>query len=123
MRRLKKIYITVAVLLIVGLFAYKIIYRAVKSSLLGVDSPNAKAVLIDEKVYMGNSPVSHEHYLKYQFHVGTDVYKGNSMDPKLKVGDTILIRFVKAMPSMNEPVSMSKESNRIYKPSPQAGIF
>lgn len=91
-------------LLALGLFLQKIIVNTVSGALLTGKSPEIKAVIIDEKKFYGNSPVSQKFSYSYLFKIGDKVYKGNSMESKFKIGDTILIRYLKSNPDVNESV-------------------
>lgn len=51
-----------------------------------------------------HSPVSQEFSYSYLFEIGNKIYKGNSMESKFNIGDTILVRYLKSNPSINEPV-------------------
>ena len=105
MKNIKKYITTGIFLLSLGWFIYKIIYGEIRSKVLTGKSPQIKAVIINEKNYFGNSPVSHEFAYSYFFKIGDMVYKGNSLESKLKVGDTILVRYLASNPKMNEPVN------------------
>lgn len=100
-----KKYISISIFIIaVGVFVYKIINSTIKSHMLTEKSPEVKAVIINEKNFFGNSPVSQEFSYSYLFKIGNKIYKGNSMESKFSIGDTILVRYLKSNPGINEPV-------------------
>lgn len=103
MKKLKT-YTTVLIILgLISFWTYIFISRHVKNYLLEHKSQKTKAVIINEKNYMGNSPVSHEYTYSYSFDVNGETFKGNSDEPKLKIGDTITVRYVSSWPSINAP--------------------
>jgi hypothetical protein len=65
-----------------------------------------KARVTSEKNYLPNSPVSHDFTYYYQFTINGVVYKASSGASKdLAIGDSILVRYVKTNPNLNEPAS------------------
>ena len=64
----------------------------------------AIARVVDEKVYMGNSPVSRQFYYKYEFFVGGVKYYGDSRNTHKQPGDTILIKYNEATPDINQSI-------------------
>ncbi|WP_316839143.1 hypothetical protein [Pedobacter gandavensis] len=87
-----------------GFFVCKVAIVIAKGILLTEKSPQVKAVIIDEKNFFVNSPSSGEFSYSYSFKIKDKVYEGNSMESKFKIGDTILVRYLKSNPSMNESV-------------------
>jgi hypothetical protein len=63
-----------------------------------------KAVIIDERNYFGNSPVTQQYSLSYLFQVGNSNYKGNSRKSSVQVGDSIWIEYAPSDPSISQPV-------------------
>lgn len=105
-----KTYFTVVILIaFVAYWAWVFISRAVKIHRLKSNSKVVKAVIIDERNYMGNSPVSHEYSYSYQFEVNGKTYTGDSKDSKFKPLDTILVKYVTENPALNEPVESEPE--------------
>lgn len=101
MNKLKTI-VTISVLFVMLSYVfYKFGKRQLTGYLLKHDAQRAKAVIIDEKNYMGNSPVSHEGSYSYRFYVNGEAYKNDSKDPKLQVGDSIDIEYVKYWPVLS----------------------
>ena len=66
---------------------------------------NTKAVVINERSYFGNSPVSQQFAYSYAFVVNEKKYVGKSRDPSLNVGDSVTIEYVATDPSVNQLVS------------------
>lgn len=98
-------YITVAGLLwLFGYIGYKIIQRVTTDRLLKTEAVHVKAIVINKKNYMGNSPVSHEYSFSYEFTVGGKHYEGNSHDSNLKIGDSVEVTYVKDSPELNKPL-------------------
>lgn len=103
---MKKVRIYVSAILIIaliGYWAWIFITRQVKSHLLKNNSKIIKAVIINHRNYMGNSPVSHKYSYSYQFEVDGKSYIGDSLDPKFDIGDTVLVRYANDYPVFNEP--------------------
>lgn len=102
-----KLYCTVFVLIaFVAYWGWIFISRGIKNHQLKNNSKEVKAVIINERNYMGNSPVSQQYSYSYQFKIDGKTYTGDSMDPKFKINDTILVKYVKDRPEMNEPVEL-----------------
>lgn len=98
-------YITAAGLLcLFGYLGYKVINRVNTNHLLETKAEHVKAVIINKKNYMGNSPVSHEYSYSYTFTVNGKNYEGNSHDSNLKIGDSVEVEFVKNSPDLNKPL-------------------
>jgi hypothetical protein len=60
-----------------------------------------KAVVIDKKNYLGNSPVSRQFAYSYQFTLEGKDYEGNSHNPALHIGDSILVEYAPKNPAYN----------------------
>ncbi|MFD1873682.1 DUF3592 domain-containing protein [Hymenobacter bucti] len=60
-----------------------------------------KAVVIDKKNYVGNSPVSYQFTYSYQFALQGKNYEGNSHNPALHIGDSILVEYSPKNPTYN----------------------
>lgn len=85
------------------LILFEICFRSFKNYFLKNKAIQCKAIIVNEKNYYGNSPVSHEFSYSYSFEIDGTIYKGNSNDSSLKFGDTILIEYVNFYPSFNRP--------------------
>ncbi|MFY0256480.1 hypothetical protein ACDQ55_21300 [Chitinophaga sp. 30R24] len=107
MNKLKNIVTIIVFLVMFGYIFYKVGKRQLTGYLLKHDAQRARAVIIDEKNYMGNSPVSREGSYSYLFYVNGEAYKNDSKDPKLQVGDSIDIEYVKYWPSLSRRISAS----------------
>lgn len=57
---------------------------------------------------MGNSPVSHDGSYSYLFYVNGEAYKNGSKDPKLQIGDSTDVGYVKYWPDLNRRVAAAK---------------
>ena len=64
-----------------------------------------KAVIIDEKNYLGNNPVKPVYSYSYRFTIGGITYTNDSHNTNLKVGDSIEVEYVKNSPSLNKPLN------------------
>lgn len=100
---LKKYYVLIVFTALFFLIIYEIGYRSFKNYFLKNKSIQCKAIIVDEKNYFGNSPVSHEFSYSYSFEINGTIYKGNSNDSSYELGDTILIEFVCFYPNFNKP--------------------
>ena len=107
MNKLKSIVTIIVFLVVFGYIFYKVGKRQLIEYLLKHDAQRARAVIIDEKNHMGNSPVIRESSYSYPFHVNGEAYKNDSKDPKLQVGDSIDIEYVKYWPSLSRRISAS----------------
>jgi hypothetical protein len=63
-----------------------------------------KAVVINEKNYYGNQPVHPSFSYSYVFSVNYIIYKGNSHNSELDIGDSILVEYNRDNPNINKPV-------------------
>ncbi len=64
----------------------------------------AKAVIINDKNFTGNSPVSQQFSYSYSFRVKGREYKHNSRNPSLQLGDSISIEYVPDDPAISRPI-------------------
>ena len=62
-----------------------------------------KAVGIDKKNFFGNSPVSQQFSYSHQFQLQGKWFEGNSRDPALRVGDSLLVDYAVDAPEYNRP--------------------
>ncbi|QKG56253.1 hypothetical protein GKZ68_06110 [Hymenobacter sp. BRD128] len=79
-----------------------IIYSSIGNHYLRTEGVITEAVIIDEKNYFGNSPVSHDFSYSYQFAVDGKQYTGNSLNSKYAVGQIVKIKYVAGFPRFNE---------------------
>lgn len=103
MRKLKSILVIGVLILLWGSAVYRIFMKHSTDQLTEKDFVHTKAVIINEKNYMGNSPVSHTFSYSYTFTINGNTYKNNARDPNLKIGDTIDVEYAKDRPSLNKP--------------------
>jgi hypothetical protein len=103
MKRLRKYYVFLLMFVVLGVFCYTAIRRNVIEYLLTKNSKEVKAIIINERNYLGNSPVSQEYAYSYEFMLNGKEYMGNSFDPKFKPNDTIKVKYVTFWPSINKP--------------------
>lgn len=71
---------------------------------LGSNPQHIKAVIIDEKNFMGNHPVDPKFSYSYSFKINGTQYKGNTHDTSLKIGDTVEVEYNKDHPGINKPL-------------------
>jgi hypothetical protein len=100
---LKKYYVLIVFTALFFLIIYEIGYRSFKNYFLKNKSIQSKAIIVDEKNYFGNSPVSHEFSYSYIFEINGTIYKRNSNDSSYELGDKILIEYVDFYPNFNKP--------------------
>jgi hypothetical protein len=89
---------------IFGHFLYTIIYNTIRNNSLDKNGLKTKAVVISEKNYFGNSPVSQSYSFSYQFYYKGKEYKGDTGDSRYELDDSIEIEFVPSNPEFNRPV-------------------
>ena len=87
--------------LIVLYFLGVLIKTGLKDDLLKYYPVEVKAVVINERNYWGNSPVSRTYSYSYEFIVKGKKYKADSRNEKLKIGDTVLVKYVSFFPSFS----------------------
>jgi hypothetical protein len=104
MKKIKDVFPLIFVLTILSMFIYKCMRGNRDDKKFATESEQLRAIIIKEKNYFPNSPVSHEFSYSYQFILRGKYYKGNSLDSKFKIGDSILIKYVKSDPNINAPV-------------------
>jgi hypothetical protein len=85
-----------------GYFVYVLGIGAIRQKQLLAASATTYAVVIDEKNYFGNSPVSRQFSYSFEFTVGGKKYTGDTGDANCKVGDIIRIKYVPTNPTFNE---------------------
>lgn len=105
MKNVKKYISGIFFFFCLGIFVYEVANSTIRGYVLTDKSPKVKAFIINEKNYFGNTPVSHEFSYSYSFKIDDKIYKGDSMESKFNVGDSIIVRYLKSNPSLNESVS------------------
>jgi FtsP/CotA-like multicopper oxidase with cupredoxin domain len=83
---------------------YKIAFNSFTDHFLGDHPVLTKAVIINEKNYMGNQPVKPEFSYSYKFEVHGHKYTGNAHDNSLQVGDTVVVIYNSDHPAINKPL-------------------
>ncbi|NHA03988.1 hypothetical protein G7092_09285 [Mucilaginibacter sp. HC2] len=104
MKKLKDITWVIFGIAILGFFVYKIAKNSFTDHFLGNKPQYIKAVIIDEKNFMGNQRVKPEFSYSYLFRVNGSEYRGNAHDITLKVGDTVEVEYNKDQPGINRPI-------------------
>ena len=104
MNKIKNIAWIILGFAVIGFFIYKVAKRSHTDHLLKNNAQSTKAVIIDERNYMGNQPVKPKFSYSYQFEINGEKYTGNAHDTSLKIGDTIEVEYVKDSPSLNKPL-------------------
>lgn len=89
------------ILFIIGFPIYFLIKSCVATHELSNECKIAKGVIIDEKNFTGHSPVNQTFYYSYEFEVNNEKYRGNSMNKKYKVGDSVDVIYAVSNPSYN----------------------
>lgn len=104
MKKLRKYYVFLLLFPVLGIFSYTLIRRKVSGYLLAKNYKEVKAVIINERKYLGNSPISQEYVYSYEFILNGEKYIGNSFNPKFKPNDTIKVKYVTFWPTINKPL-------------------
>ncbi|MDB5120085.1 MAG: hypothetical protein JWN56_1303 [Sphingobacteriales bacterium] len=108
MKKIRNIFWIVFGFTIVLFVIYKIAVNSFTDHFLGTHPVQAKAVIIDEKNYMGNQPVKPEFSYSYQFEVNGNNYQGNAHDNSLKIGDTVIVVYNREYSAINKPLNPKK---------------
>jgi len=104
MKKIKDIFWIVLVIFMMGSIIYKIRRNYIANHISQSNAIHIKAVIIDDRNYMGNQRVKPEFTYSYQFIVNGEKYKGDSHDLTLKVGDTVEVEYDKKHPNINKPL-------------------
>jgi hypothetical protein len=67
-----------------------------------------RAVIVGEKNFWGNSPVSHTFSYSYEFVFEGVKYRADSHNQNMKVGDSVLIEYSPLYPGFNRIVKLSE---------------
>ncbi|MGY2134891.1 hypothetical protein ACW9KT_21855 [Hymenobacter sp. HD11105] len=96
-------WLGVALILLLGGYFLRTCTRGYwESRALARGTFTTRAVIINQKNYFGNSPVSQQVAYSYQFVLQGKSYEGNSRDPDLQVGDSIWIEYVPENPAYHQ---------------------
>jgi hypothetical protein len=96
--RQRYLIVGVAILLVLPFVMVK---GEIKRYMLNQNSESTKAVVINEKNYIGNDNFNNDFTYSYEFVVKDEKYVANSLDGKLKVGDSVLVEYVPIYPNFN----------------------
>ena len=97
-----KFYFNLFILLfIIGCPIYFLVKSCVVTHKLSNESKIIKGIVIDEKNFTGHSPVNQTFYYSYEFEVNNKKYKGNTLNKKHKIGDSVDIIYAISNPSYN----------------------
>ena len=99
---LRSIYFWLIISVITGMIFYKGARKLTTNYLLKMNAVQTQAVIIDQRNYMGNSPVSKEYAYSYAFEIEGKLYTGNSFNSKLQIGDTVSVQYVSFWPQINK---------------------
>jgi hypothetical protein len=104
MNKVKNAFYILLTFLILGYFIYRIFHRVLTDYFLNSNAQITKAVIIDDKNYLPNSYVKFPYSYSYEFKINGKIYKNDSHDSTLKIGDSIEIEYYKKWPSFNKPL-------------------
>ena len=104
MKKIQNLFWILLPIVLIGYLIYKIAMNSFTSHFLGSNPQFTKAVIINEKNFMGNHPVDSKFSYSYQFFVNGGKYTGNAHDTTLKVGDTVEVEYNKDHPNINKPL-------------------
>ncbi len=104
MKKIQTIFWLLFGVAIIGYLIYKIAMNSFTDHFLGDKPQITKAIIINEKNYMGNQPVAPKFSYSYSFKVNAMDYTGNSHDTTLRIGDTVEVEYNKDHPGINKPL-------------------
>ena len=90
---------------IISFLIYKVVRRTLIDYVIENNAQHIKAVIIDERNYMGNQPVKPGFSYSYQFVINGKKYTGNAHDTTLRIGDSVDVEYSKDHPSINKPLN------------------
>lgn len=93
--------------MLIGLFGWGVktcVHNTTRNNALEGKTAQIRAIVIDEKNFYGNSPVSQTFSYSYRFSLNGKEYRGNTRDTDLRVGDSLTIKYVPENPEYNEPI-------------------
>jgi len=96
------------VLLVIGYPIYFLIRSGVRNYQLANEGKIVKAVVIDERNYVGKTPGEHRFFYSYEFIIDGKAYRGNTGKTRYRIGDSVDIRYSVSNPSFNEIVESSE---------------
>ncbi|PLK44212.1 DUF3592 domain-containing protein [Emticicia sp. TH156] len=92
------------VILVVGYPIYFLIRSGVANYQLANEGKIVKAVVIDERNYVGKTPGEHRFFYSYEFILDGKAYRGNTRNTRYHIGDSVDVRYSISNPSFNEIV-------------------
>lgn len=104
MRKIQNLFWILLPLALVGYLIYKIAINSFTDHFLGSNPQHIRAVIIDNKNFMGNHPVDPLFSYSYAFKINGTQYTGDSHDITLKIGDTVEVEYNKDHPGINKPL-------------------
>lgn len=97
-----KFYFSLLIFLfIIGYPIYFLVKSCAATYTLSNESKISKGVVIDEKNFTGHSPVNQTFYYSYEFEVNNEKYKGNTLNKKYRIGDSVDVIYAISNPSYN----------------------
>jgi hypothetical protein len=72
--------------------------------LLDSSSQKVKAIVVDEKNFWGNSPVTFDYSYSYEFMAEGEKYREDTRNKELKIGDSLLIEYLPYYPKFSRPL-------------------
>ena len=102
---LKKFYSLSVIAFMVLLFPSITFYRGIKNYCISKAPVEVYGIIIDDKNYFGNSPVSKEFSYSYSFNIGCENYKGDSQNENFQIGDSIKIEYCVFFPYFNRTIN------------------
>ncbi len=103
-KKLKDRWILILFVIIVLYIPFTLLRAEIKNYLINLNSEIAKAVIVNEQNYWGNSPVSQTFSYSYEYFVNGKRYRRDSRNEKLKIGDSILIEYTPIYPQFSRIV-------------------
>jgi hypothetical protein len=94
----------VIILSLIGYTIYVGLAQWIEDKLLDGEAKVTKAIIIGERKYRGNSPVSQTYSYSYIFYIDGEAYKDDSRNTKFGIGDTVLVEYYPLFPSFNRLV-------------------
>ncbi|WP_207431435.1 hypothetical protein [Sabulibacter ruber] len=96
-----EIFGAIIIIYMLGDFIYVGLRQWLEDKLLDRGAEISKAIIISEKNYLGNSPVSQGFTFSYRFEVNGKTYKDDSHDSRLGIGDSVEVEYLPSFPSFN----------------------
>jgi len=91
----------IIVISLVGYTIYVGVTQWLEDKFLDSNAEVATAIIINEKNYIGNSPVSQTFTYSFMFYVNGKAYKDDSHKSNLNVGDSVKVEYLPSYPNFN----------------------